>query len=145
MMKKLELTYHDEWIELKATKELSIKIRRMISPSSLRQYHANTNTWSVHNSKIQLLIKLAKKSYEIVDYSQLPLRWQMAAAGATPIENIFEPDYHKILYLLKDAPMEVVKASYKALAALYHPDKGTGDVTMFHKVREAYEKIKQKL
>jgi DnaJ-class molecular chaperone len=33
---------------------------------------------------------------------------------------------YQTLYLLPDAPPEVVKASYKALAKLYHPDLRSG-------------------
>ena len=46
------------------------------------------------------------------------------------------------LYLIESAPMEVVKASYKALAKIYHPDnQSTGNSDKFKLVTESYKKI----
>jgi hypothetical protein len=44
------------------------------------------------------------------------------------------------LHLLPDAPAEVVKAAYKALAQLNHPDKG-GDEEAMKLLNEAYAKL----
>jgi hypothetical protein len=41
------------------------------------------------------------------------------------------------LHLLPDAPAEVVKAAYKALAQLNHPDKG-GDTARMQELNEAF-------
>ena len=45
-----------------------------------------------------------------------------------------------MLYLTKDAPIEVVKAAYRALMVLHHPDKG-GDEETAQKINEAYHSI----
>lgn len=44
----------------------------------------------------------------------------------------------KTLYLLPDAPPEVVKASYKALAKIYHPD-ARGDAAKMVEINQAFE------
>ena len=44
------------------------------------------------------------------------------------------------LYLLDGAPLEVVRAAYKALAVKYHPDKG-GDVGTMTSINVAYNEI----
>jgi hypothetical protein len=50
-------------------------------------------------------------------------------------------DAFATLYLLPNAPPEVVRASYKALAQLVHPDKG-GDVRAMQRINEAYERLR---
>lgn len=46
------------------------------------------------------------------------------------------------LYLLPNAPPQLIKAAYRTLAVLYHPDKG-GDVELMKRINGAYEKLKQ--
>lgn len=45
------------------------------------------------------------------------------------------------LYLLPDAPVEVVKASYRALASKYHPDLPGGDEARMKELNLAVEEI----
>jgi len=45
------------------------------------------------------------------------------------------------LHLLPSAPHEVVKAAYKALALIYHPDREGGSAEDFRDLKDAYEKI----
>lgn len=44
------------------------------------------------------------------------------------------------LYLLDDAPLGVVKAAYKALVMIHHPDRG-GNTDIFMQIDEAYKRI----
>ena len=44
------------------------------------------------------------------------------------------------LYLMPGAPPEVVKAAYRALAQLYHPDKG-GDTARMQEINAAMEEL----
>jgi hypothetical protein len=46
----------------------------------------------------------------------------------------------KALYVTEDAPPEVIKASYRALCLLHHPDKG-GKIETMQKINAAYEKL----
>jgi hypothetical protein len=50
-------------------------------------------------------------------------------------------DAYTTLYLLPDAPVEVVKAAYKALAVLHHPDKPTGDTRRMQEIVAAYKQL----
>jgi hypothetical protein len=45
------------------------------------------------------------------------------------------------LFVAKDAPDEVIKAAYKALAKKYHPDSENGSNTRFLEIRAAYDKL----
>lgn len=49
-------------------------------------------------------------------------------------------DPYRVLYLRPDAPPEVIRAAYRALANLYHPDKG-GDGVRMAELNVAYEQI----
>jgi hypothetical protein len=51
------------------------------------------------------------------------------------------PDAYAALYLLPNAPPEVVKASYRALAHLFHPDKPGGDTQAMQRIVAAYEQL----
>lgn len=52
---------------------------------------------------------------------------------------------HQTLYLTHDAPESVVKAAYKALAILYHPDRSTDPAATrkMQDVNAAYDRIKK--
>jgi hypothetical protein len=60
--------------------------------------------------------------------------------------NIAKPetDPFAALYLLPSAPVEVVKAAYRALATLHHPDHG-GDVEKMKAINAAYSEATQRL
>ncbi|MGI8656845.1 MAG: J domain-containing protein [Pyrinomonadaceae bacterium] len=49
-------------------------------------------------------------------------------------------DAYKTLCVVPDAPPEVVKAAYRALAQLNPPDKG-GDTEAMQRINEAYRKL----
>ncbi len=80
----------------------------------------------------------------------MPVRvvWTLATAGAKeerqhqwpPAGYRKQPTREELcarLHLLPDAPAEVVKAAYKALAQLNHPDKG-GDTARMQELNEAF-------
>jgi len=49
-------------------------------------------------------------------------------------------DPYTTLHLLSSAPPEVVKAAYRALAVLNHPDKG-GDTNAMQRINDAYRRL----
>ena len=49
-------------------------------------------------------------------------------------------DPYQTLHLLPSAPPEVVKAAYKALATLHHPDKG-GETEVMQRINDAYGRL----
>ena len=52
-------------------------------------------------------------------------------------------DAYKIFGLSKDASIEEVKAQFKALSKLYHPDtKSNSDSEQFIRIKEAYDVLK---
>jgi DnaJ domain len=55
-----------------------------------------------------------------------------------------EADPFNTLHLLPSAPVEVIKAAYKALALIHHPDKG-GDLRRMQAINIAYEQLIKKV
>jgi hypothetical protein len=50
-------------------------------------------------------------------------------------------DPYVTLHLLPSAPPEVVKAAYKALATLHHPDKPGGETEVMQRINAAYRTL----
>lgn len=109
-----------------------------------RQYDNTTQIWLVHYTWLGWLVHLARSYGYSIDYASLPTTWQLRAAGAQLSgENgtsvLAESPYLK-LHVLEDAPIEVVRAAYKALAQIHHPDAG-GSAERFREVSDAYQAI----
>lgn len=51
---------------------------------------------------------------------------------------------HAQLCVTDDAPPEVVRAAYKALAMLYHPDKPAGSTERMQKINAAFGRLKER-
>src|SRR5262249_37230155 len=51
-------------------------------------------------------------------------------------------DAFTALYLLPTAPPEVIKASYKALVLIHHPDRG-GDLEQMKLINQAYDLLEK--
>jgi len=124
-----------------ASYTLEAAIKKGITPTSKRKWDGGK--WLVHYTWVNWLVKNARRLNHIVDWHELPTQWQMLAAGGRLAENkttFVSQDPFKILYLREDAPPQVIKAAYKALAAIHHPDVG-GDSQKFIEIDEAYKKL----
>lgn len=58
--------------------------------------------------------------------------------GFTPQVSLGTPNPHRILFVASDAPKEVIRAAYLALAKHYHPDAGGSEDEM-RELNDAYE------
>lgn len=52
-----------------------------------------------------------------------------------------DPTHYDVLGVSRSAPLEVISAAYKALAAKHHPDKG-GKPEIMQRINRAYEVLK---
>ena len=121
-------------------------VKSGIKPLSYRRYNKEKKRWSVHIAKIPMVVSWGRRHFAYVDYSSLPTPIQILiveyernrreAGGGRELS--LTP--HQVLHLLPSAPPEVIKASYKALAMLYHPDHG-GDSEQFRAVQEAFDSL----
>lgn len=63
------------------------------------------------------------------------MRHRCGFTSAPPYDG---PQPHRILFIAVDAPIEIVKAAYRELAKVYHPDVGGSEEAM-RELNEAYE------
>jgi hypothetical protein len=108
-----------------------------------RSYEPTTRKWCIDEDAYAQL-------FQWLDYAHAELgarvEWQTSSDRTR--EKPPEPppakpkagDPYVTLHLLPSAPPEVVKAAYKALAVLNHPDKG-GDEEKMKRLNEAYGRL----
>jgi len=98
-------------------------LRNVLKPD-LRAWSPTRRCWVVVPEAVGLIRKVASDYFEDIYFT----------------EKIPNSNY-EILYLLPEAPIEVVKAAYKVLVKKYHPDSSTADHKKFLEISEAYKKI----
>jgi hypothetical protein len=118
-------------------------LKDYVSPT-YRKYDPRTRHWTV--------ARLADKQFRHwLSYAQHALdaqiEWLDGAADADPDREWTPPskpktsDPYTALWLLPGAPLEVVRAAYKALATLHHPDKPSGDDEKMKAINRAYQQL----
>jgi hypothetical protein len=70
-----------------------------------------------------------------------PVSGESADRGPTMKSGVSSGPW-KVLFLVENAPVEVVKAAYRALAMKYHPDRG-GDIKKMQELNAALSRIIQ--
>lgn len=133
----------DHWVlPTGASLKLQAAIKQGV-PANYRRYNDHHQTWVVYWKHLKWLVDTARRLGHSLDWSSLPSQWQLAAAGAEvgPYEDApSAPSAYSELYVTPNAPVEVIKAAYRALVVVHHPDKG-GDPAKFRSIQEAYETI----
>jgi hypothetical protein len=104
----------------------------------IRAFDPGSKTWIVPARYVPIVRDLAKKHLGIDIAVTLPPNLAPHVARATPAPRI--PEEYEILCVLPGSPIEVIKASYKALAFMCHPDRG-GNAEHFRQLTAAYEKV----
>ncbi len=100
-----------------------------IQPRSHRRWYPEHKCWLIHEAHLQQLVDMLRER-EIEVYSPDLLGQSQS----------YDSRY-AALYLLPDAPWEVVQAVYRVLARLYHPDTG-GSTQRMVEINAAYAEIK---
>lgn len=136
MDKILTIKREGNWAKLlgNLNGKLSLYIRNYIKPTSYRKFEKGS--WLVYFTKLPEVISVASKDYNSITYIEVPEEWK---SGTSVIIDTSES--YKCLYLQENAPLEVVKAAYKALAIIYHPDHHQGSSDQMIKLNQAYETI----
>lgn len=139
------------WVKLigPPNKSFISYLKYSIRPATDRFYSADTRVWSIMWKQLPHVVVAARRYYAAVDYSNLPESWQLYIAGAkvgykeetdTKIITTEKQNPFEVLFVTENAPMEVIKAAYKALATKYHPDAG-GNETDMSNLNLAYAEI----
>lgn len=86
----------------------------------------------------QFSVPTTHRRYESEPSPHWVVHRKYLSEGLIPVKQ----DHRATLFLTKDAPRFMIDAAWKALARVYHPDRG-GDPAAFHKAKEAYEELKK--
>ena len=141
-----------DWIGLNFTinRTFTDLLRRSVKASYWRYDHSSLS-WEVHVTRIESVYRLGRRLFQFVDVSALPPKLQKALAQSMDGDESFGhrtlskgalDDPYARLYVRDDAPLNVVKAAYRALSKECHPDVG-GSPEAFKQINEAYEKIRK--
>lgn len=106
----------------------------------IRAFDPGSKTWIVPARYVPIVRDLAKKHLGIDIAVALPPNLAPHVTRAAPAPRI--PEEYEILCVLPGSPPEVVKAAYRALALLCHPDRG-GKSEHMVALNLAYETIKR--
>ena len=109
---------NDQWYYVKSPGSKIIEYLRRGVPQSYRYYNADTSCWVVHTSYAQSVAKL----------------------GGVTLTAYKTDDPYAILHLLPTAPEAIIKAAWREMAKMLHPDCG-GDAEQFKRAKDAYEKL----
>jgi DnaJ-domain-containing protein 1 len=121
--------------------EAIYSLKQHINPRD-RKYSAERRTWhiswSARPSLNAWLTEMCRRFDVEIERSGRSERQRERAADPRPKSGL--KDAYTTLHLLPSAPPEVVKAAYRALAQLHHPDRG-GDEEKMKRVNLAYEAL----
>ncbi len=126
-------------VECFGRKPKGLRLAQVVSPTDLAMNEAE-DAWRAKAEFLEhALTKLNEESKQR-KAEVASLRRELAQAQST-----VAPEY-RALHILPTAPVEVVKAAYRALALLYHPDRSQlVDATEQMKViNDAYEHLSRK-
>ena len=140
-------TYSGFHIKLKSDDpqafHLSVDTLKSYIAPGLRSYNPATREWFVDEDATGRMRRW-------LDYCRANLdaevEWLDGEADADPERDWTPPskpktsDPYTALWLLPGAPPEVVKAAYRALAVLNHPDHG-GDTAAMQRINDAYRRL----
>jgi len=111
-------------------------------PKSKRSFDGSK--WRVMPSALGMVVRFGRLCFDHVDYSRLPANLQIRIADTkynSESDILEDHSPRALLGVTDEAPMEVVKAAYKALARKYHPDVSDGDDTLMKQLNAAYKSI----
>jgi len=112
------------WLETPAYNADYIADLKGELPNGARRWNGELGLWWVHPEFFPMARQIVERHYVLTDCPALP---DGAGAWAT-------------LWLRPGAPVEVIRAVYRALARLHHPDVG-GDSATMQRINAAYERL----
>ncbi len=107
-------------------------------PAYDRTYSPATREWLIDASARDSLEMWLDDAREVCGAS---VEWQPTKHERTRAKPRNETTAHATLHLLPSAPPELVRAAFKCLAQLHHPDKPGGDTEAMQKINAAYRRL----
>lgn len=129
-----------QWVRLRGCAKPVVTFIRFSLKSAYRRFNKDEGAWEIHNSSLPNLAHLATKYQSGSDCSSLPEEWRCRFLGIKFEASVPETSPYTALHLTSDAPIELVRAAYRTLSFIHHPDRG-GDSQRFQSVADAYRKV----
>jgi hypothetical protein len=108
-------------------------------PHFARAWNNSRKVWIVEESYVTVAVEIARRYFRVVEHRHEERAREQHSSTCSGAH--YDPNgAHSVLHLLSTAPPELVRAAYKCLALLHHPDHG-GDVAKMQTINAAYEKL----
>lgn len=137
------------WVACHGASSLLQKAIKNGIPIKRRMWDNESSVWLVHFHYLHWLAQHSRRLGHAPDWSQLPERWQLIAAGAhvaadesSYVRKPTGAEFFDALYVQENAPDEVIRAAYLALVKIHHPDHG-GSEEEFRRVDHAFRSIQK--
>jgi hypothetical protein len=146
---------------MNTTSSIKIKITTTDGGCGVKIFAADTNAFTFAISELKGIIPAAFRNYEPTKKTWFITDWGCLDEWIGELRSVYavETEYDneqpsrppppqsiaspfQTLYLLPNAPPELVKAAYKTLAKIYHPDV-QGDSEKMIEINRAFEVITQ--
>ncbi len=146
---------------MNTTSSIKIKITTTDGGCGVKIFAADTNAFTYAISELKGIIPVAFRNYEPTNKTWIITNWGCLDEWLDELRSVYavETEYDneqprrppppqsiaspfQTLYLLPNAPPEVVKAAYKALAKIHHPD-ARGNSEKMIEINRAFEVITQ--
>jgi hypothetical protein len=117
-------------------------LKSFIRPE-LREYRPAGKQWRVEGRAAESLHKwLAYARTNLhAEVEWLDAREDEYERPPKPQRPPAKVDAYSALHLLPDAPPSLIRAAFKCLVQLHHPDKATGDTAKMQQLNEAYKQM----
>ncbi len=124
------------------TFKLAIETLKSSIPACFRSYDPQARRWLIQGVAYDRLLRWASDARKTLPAQ---VEWEWTYAGDEEKRAWTPPpqqprDAYAALHLLPSAPAELVKAAYRTLAQLHHPDHG-GDDERMKKINAAYKRL----
>ncbi len=140
----VRLSSHDTY-----TFKMMIEALKDYVPACHRVYVPDRKTWRVDayaHDCLQGWLAYARATFNAQvqwiggeAYADPEAEWTPPPPPRPPRSKALDP--HATLWLLPGAPPELVRAAFKCLATIYHPDKPTGDEEKMKELNSAYRRL----
>ncbi len=146
---------------MNTTSSIKIKITNTDGGYGVKIFAADTNAFTYAISELKGIIPVAFRNYEPAAKTWVITDWECLDEWIGELRSVYavETEYDDeqpaqkppaqsiaspfaTLHLLPSAPPELVKAAYKTLARIYHPDM-RGDSAKMIEINRAYETLTQ--
>lgn len=101
-------------------------------PHFARSWIPERKVWFVSTRYEHIALSLVRSYFDVHEEEE--------HEDDTHTQQNTENNLHATLHLLPAAPPELIRAAYRCLAMLYHPDRG-GDVVKMQTLNRAYEAL----